>query len=75
MIRANHAFGPEHYLIQRMDGLWVYVHTCDCSATPDYRCDTSHTTVYWSDTFDTVWNLYMTHEVRLMFWERLNKET
>lgn len=62
------------YLIQRSDGLWVYVDTYDCSATPDYKCSNSHTSVYWSDDFAVVWNRYMTHTIRMEFWKKLNKQ-
>ncbi len=57
-----------HYLIERTDNLWVYVHTRDCNATPGYRCDNA-TSVYWSGTFDVVWNQHMTQVVRQAFWK------
>lgn len=59
-----------HILIERTDGLWVYVATSDCSATPGYRCY-NHTSVYWSESFEQVWNTSMTQVVRQTFWKDL----
>jgi hypothetical protein len=52
------------YLIKRTDGFFVYASTRDCPATPDYRCDTAATCVYWSEDFDAMWNLKMTEKAR-----------
>jgi hypothetical protein len=60
-----------HYLIQRRDGLWVYVEGYNCSATPDYRCDTNVVKIYWSDDVAWLWNQCMTAEVRQEFWKHL----
>jgi hypothetical protein len=72
-VQGHHQEERELFLIKRTDGLFVYVKTRDCSATPDYRCSTSSTAVYWSADFHHLWNQCMTQGAREELWAQMTK--
>jgi hypothetical protein len=72
MVSACAALSEEVFLIERVEGFWIYIYIHNCSATPDFRCDTNFTHIHWSDDFDFIWNQCMTQGVRQMLWRVLS---
>lgn len=73
LVFASSDLSQYHYLIERTDGLFVYIATRDCSATPDYRCSSCTTAIYWSADFDRLWTQCMTEKARAALWERMSQ--